>query len=70
MGREPWCVVSRRRDHGDTGLHWRRARHDPGFGSETRLRRGRGTFPALGGNVQHVGEELGLANALDSALLL
>ena len=27
-------------------------------------------FSALGGNVQHVGEELGLANALDSALLL
>ena len=26
-------------------------------------------FRALGGNVQHVGEELGLANALDSALL-
>ena len=29
-----------------------------------------GMFSALGGNVQHVGEELGLANALDSALLL
>ncbi len=28
-----------------------------------------GMFPALGGNVQHVGEELGPANALDSALL-
>lgn len=26
-------------------------------------------FRALGGNVQHVGEEIGLANALDSALL-
>jgi 3-hydroxyisobutyrate dehydrogenase-like beta-hydroxyacid dehydrogenase len=26
-------------------------------------------FRALGGNVQHVGEDLGLANALDSALL-
>lgn len=26
-------------------------------------------FEALGGNVQHIGEDLGLANALDSALL-
>ncbi len=28
-----------------------------------------GVFRALGGNAQHVGEDLGLANALDSALL-
>ncbi|PLP58629.1 NAD(P)-dependent oxidoreductase [Mesorhizobium loti] len=30
---------------------------------------GKDMFQALGGNVQHVGEDLGLANALDSALL-
>lgn len=31
--------------------------------------RNKDTLQALGGNVQHVGEDLGLANALDSALL-
>ncbi|WP_054311034.1 NAD(P)-binding domain-containing protein [Mesorhizobium sp. 1M-11] len=31
--------------------------------------RNKDMFRALGGNVQHVGEDLGLANALDSALL-
>jgi 3-hydroxyisobutyrate dehydrogenase-like beta-hydroxyacid dehydrogenase len=30
---------------------------------------GTNTLRALGGNIQHVGEDLGLANALDSALL-
>lgn len=31
--------------------------------------KGKDTFLALGGNLQHVGDDLGLANALDSALL-
>lgn len=31
--------------------------------------RNKDVFRALGGNIQHIGEDLGLANALDSALL-
>lgn len=38
-------------------------------GSRRAFDRSSDVFRALGGNVQHVGEDLGLANALDSALL-
>ena len=38
-------------------------------GSKQAFDAGTDMFAALGGNVQHVGEDLGRANALDSALL-
>lgn len=38
-------------------------------GSQNAFDANKDMFRALGGNVQHIGEELGLANALDSAVL-